>query len=259
MGMRSNIRHWLDLASLAEELAGEEWVFRGEASGDNPLRPGAGRLGRSADGERDEALSEEDERAALTRFKNDALPHVSITPRIDRDLEWLAIAQHYGMKTRLLDWTESLLIAAFFAVESSRSTRGVIYGVKGLPIIDSTVDPFTVDDVCVYRPSRIAPRIAPQWSVFTIHPRPSEDFRSSGRVRKWVIHGRETCRRIKLILDFCGINYASIFPDLEGLARHIYWRHSRGMSQASVAPRGVSRDGGTVRGSGGRRRGHRGR
>jgi hypothetical protein len=32
----------MDLARLAEEVAGEPWIFRGEASTDHPLRPGVG-------------------------------------------------------------------------------------------------------------------------------------------------------------------------------------------------------------------------
>jgi hypothetical protein len=226
------IRSWTDLARLAEETAGEDWIFRGEPSTRNPLRPGAGRVSREIESSRGRPFTEDDERAALTRFKADALPYLSHPPPEDHDLEWLAVAQHHGMQTRLLDWTESLLIAAFFAVEKVAADRtAIIYGVRGLPIVEGSADPFSVPEVSVYRPSHITPRIAPQWSIFTVHPRPTLDFRKSGLVTQWHLPGPRNRAHIKFVLDSCGINYASIYPDLTGLARHIYWRYKWGMRQ----------------------------
>ncbi len=137
----------------------------------------------------------------------------------------------------MLDWAESLLIAAFFAVESGGALgAGIIYGVNGLPMIAGDADPFDISEVSVYRPSHLTPRIAPQWSVFTVHPDPGQDFRRSGKLTSWRIPGEENCWRIKLVLDSCGINYASIYPDLTGLARHIYWRYKCGMGQTRLRP-----------------------
>jgi hypothetical protein len=232
------IRSWLDLARLAEDSATEDWIFRGEPQATQPLRPGAGRMPEGAGVPRHLRFDVDDERAALERFKSDALPYLDRTPPVENHLEWLAIAQHHGMRTRLLDWSESLLIAAFFAVEAGGAHGGAtIYGVKGLPAVDASADPFGLREISVYRPSRLTARMAPQLSTFTVHPDPTVDFRADRRLRQWRVSGRRNCWQIKLVLDACGVNYANIFPDIGGLARHIHWRYKWKMPQTRVAAR----------------------
>lgn len=229
------IESWLDLAQLIDELGRQNtnWIFRGVLSTTYELRPSAGREGEQVDAAATLKYDVDNERTALRRFRYDAQPYVRYTPH--SDLEWLAIAQHHGMATRLLDWTESLLVAAFFAVEQAGSHgEASIYGVSGLPILkpDECNDPFAVDRVNVYRPPHIDTRISAQRSVFTIHPDPTEPFCDPG-LRKWNISER-ACGDLKLVLDSCAINYASLFPDLQGLARHVGWRYKWGLSQGHV-------------------------
>lgn len=221
------ITSWSRLSELIEACAKEQWIFRGEANDRNPLRPKSGRVGPESGSSRKKEFDENDEKAALESFKRQARPYLTHNPVTD--LEWLAIAQHHGMSTRLLDWTESLLVAAYFAVEKA-GTKGnaVIYGVKNLRTISSTEEkrPFAIKSPGIYRPPHIAARIPAQRSIFTVHPSPTDTFAPKG-LERWVI-SRQVCSDVKRILDACAINESSLFPDMDGLSRYLGWRYKWG-------------------------------
>src|SRR5665647_120305 len=54
------------------------------------------------------------EKNILNRFKRHAFPYLKTIPQ--SDIDWLVLGQHYGLPTRLLDWSENPLIALFFAL-----------------------------------------------------------------------------------------------------------------------------------------------
>lgn len=192
-----------------------------------PLLPKAGRVGSYRGAARKKPYSVADERTALEAFKRQAPPYVSHTPA--SDLEWLAIAQHHGMSTRLLDWTESVLVAAYFAVaDAGVKGDAVIYAVRDLPTASRSQEkrPFASRRVTVYRPPHISPRIPAQRSVFTLHPEPTVAFAPTSLV-EWHI-SQTACGGIKAVLDSCAINEASLFPDIDGLSRYLGWRYKWG-------------------------------
>ena len=81
-------------------------LFRGQRE-DWPLLPKLARLTHVGD-----ILSAEHEMFAT--FRREAVADAEPVP--DNDWDWLALAQHHGLPTRLIDWTMNPLAAAWFAV-----------------------------------------------------------------------------------------------------------------------------------------------
>ena len=222
-----HIASWSELATLTQKCADGTWIFRGEGTAGYPLKPKAGRVGGYRGAARKVPYKLADEKQSLELFKRQARPHLTPTPA--SDLEWLAVAQHHGMSTRLLDWTESILVAAFFAAqEAGTKGDGVIYGVRNLRTLTKAEErrPFSIRSSGIYRPPHIAPRIPAQRSVFTVHADPTAEF-STPELAAWRV-SYAACTKIKRILDTCAINEGSLFPDVDGLSRYIAWRYKWG-------------------------------
>jgi hypothetical protein len=94
-------------ATLRNHWAGH-YLYRGEDAESYALKPKMGRLSEGVPAGQPNA-----EQAMLREFKRRAAPHVDRAP--NNDWEWLSIAQHFGLATRLLDWSENPLVAVWFA------------------------------------------------------------------------------------------------------------------------------------------------
>jgi hypothetical protein len=201
-------------------------VFRGQRV-DKPLVPKLSRL-RARDMTRAQL-----EQLMLDEFMRTAPPHLDIVPA--STVEWLAVARHYGMATRLLDWTFNPLAALWFVVErKAEHTDGVIWMLESdrLEHLASDEDALNIDHVKLVRPRHIVGRIVSQLGLFTIHPMVDDEFTPVERypdvqpLLKKLTVDRGCYPEIKRVLDRCGVNASSIYPGLDGLVRQLQWAHT---------------------------------
>ncbi|WP_052452010.1 FRG domain-containing protein [Noviherbaspirillum autotrophicum] len=95
----------LSREALALASGDQQWLFRGQTDADWNLTPSVQR-----------GYSPQQERYLTNEFRVRARSRHAVCPSSDDYPGWLALMQHYGLPTRLLDWTYSPLIAAFFSV-----------------------------------------------------------------------------------------------------------------------------------------------
>jgi hypothetical protein len=214
-----SISSFSELHDYVESFGRRVVVYRGQKSLDWDLSPGVGRIKlRSSE-------SEKEEKTMLRLFQEQAIRHLAFSP--ENDYEWLAIAQHHGMPTRLLDWSRNPLVAAYFAVEEEYDGDSVVYAFRNNEYTDlrKYPDPFKIANVKRFIPRHVTSRITAQAGLFTIHPAPAIDSRNKQGVTKMIIRGGFR-KKLKSILYKYGIHRANLFPDLDGLSNHIRWLRS---------------------------------
>jgi hypothetical protein len=114
------VNRWHDARSLADGFKG--WRFRGQQDASWALSTTLQRVGHEAD----PGLLTRHEQRIIEDFQRRAHHFVPDPPPLERLLEWTALMQHYGGPTRLIDFTTSFYVAAFFAVEKA-STECAIW------------------------------------------------------------------------------------------------------------------------------------
>jgi len=167
------------------------------------------------------------EKDIVSGFGFHARPYMSPNEALNPEAELVFLAQHYGVPTRLLDWTGNLLVATAFAVlnekKSDRRVFSLEFEMEALEIHGGI---YTTNQLLRKKPPKIDRRIVNQDSTFTVHPKPWEDLRTTIQPLKGMQLmifriPKSSVGRIKNELNELGIREDIIFPDLSGVGNYI--------------------------------------
>jgi hypothetical protein len=231
---------------LAPDKSEELW-YRGVSSNEHRLLPSLFRSFRNKKPTKTDVLELESalffEFLAKTRTGNGtALDHWDV----------LFLMQHYGVPTRLLDWTEVLYVALYFAVNYRKEGDtprlylmnpyrwnkvhgygGDLYWPRYFGWDPKAKDYYEYGEILIeggadweypcglYPPQRDA-RLSAQRGYFTIHgydARPLDEI--SPELIAAIDFAPLAVKEVEEELEYSGLNEYALFPDLEGLARHL--------------------------------------
>jgi len=248
------LESWEGFLKIITDSPYSNWAFRGHRKEQWPLASALSRYFRAFHLDRRAWPQQEDR--ILRVFKRKAHQFLAQPPATDDDFQWLALMQHHGAPTRLLDFTWSPYVAAFFALERATGDAAVwalnpadisAGGIRRSPkskaraIATSAMDPRLAGNFARYflkgnrefiwlgEPEVMNRRLIAQSGTFVLPgalDRPMEEIARQypdpkGMMAKFILPAakiRETGLRELYRMN---ITYATLFPDLDGLARSL--------------------------------------
>jgi hypothetical protein len=215
----------------------EVW-WRGQADAGWGLRPSVFRRDGGANFERN----------TVRRFAQRARSRHANCPQLNDLVSWLFLMQHYRAPTRLLDWTESPLVALFFAAQDAASAAdGALWalspfhlnslrlGKKAIvsvndatvaflvrAIVEDVVSPST-DPVAAIVADEIDIRMLVQLAAFTLHGTnlSLESHHAAGQYLVRFLVPAPVKVGLRQELWHLGIRRSTLFPDLDNLSEEL--------------------------------------
>ncbi len=187
------------------------------------------------------------EHTLAVKFQLMAPSRLSNTPKLEDCSGWISIMQHHGLPTRLLDWSQSPLIALYFAVYKSDYTKdAVVWALlptklnelsqlkttdlfmlsseEVLPIIRAGIYGDTpVNDFIAVEGQQIDMRMFLQQSTFTLHGSgtPLEELDEAETFLTKIVIPSANIKSILQELMLLGFDESKLFHDLSSLAKYI--------------------------------------
>lgn len=247
------IARWAEIATLAERFsvhtdpATAPYLFRGQADETWGLASSLGRLlpaGITAS----EARAAEDR--LIADFQRQAHLHIpkDREPKEDDFRGWLSLMQHHGAPTRLIDWSESIFVATYFAVQALWDQDAALYVIHAATLLDATMEvvapesdvdetlmnPAAPQGVFPFFPDRPSARMLAQRGHFTISlhiTTPQEDaivaacrakaMAGDGFVYQKYIIPADLKPTFLRQLRAMNVSAASLFPGIDGLGKGV--------------------------------------
>lgn len=194
-------------------------IFRGQGKGHKewPIVPKALR----------DEYKDGDHYEAIERFRREC-PLAGYEPR--NGLVDLAVAQHYGLATHLLDWTTNPLVALFFACSEQPDSDGEVFVLNKQEAVseeeENEPDKWKeIDRVKLYNPPIVDQRIARQKGLFTIQVKettPVNEIVGKNEFRAVPVPAGLKKELVELLYTM-GIDRGTLFSGLAGLCDRLNW------------------------------------
>jgi FRG domain len=262
---------WSNLVSyFRQELKSNKWIFRGQRLSEWTIESSLERTFLRRFGVARNEIPKI-ESGLLRAFKRRAHHYVKDLPVEKALIEWLALMQHYGAPTRLVDWTYSFYIAAYFAIEKAfvDETCSIwcfdyeFWGKRAKSLMsDDTQDLMKKDPnnknsetveailksvplVFPLNPFRMNERLGIQQGIFLVPTDIKLNFMENLRLMSQADSDRDFIRKVDVLctkelifnafqdLKRMNINTASLFPGLDGFSRNL---HSTGVDHGFYLP-----------------------